>query len=140
VKSMRCMFEGASAFNQNISGWVTTSVIDMSGMFRGASTYNNGGDLLALDTSSVENMDDMFRDASSFKQTANFSSMQRVERLTGMFAGCHADGGCVTRLVNQEAIGLRDQKGRIQDRPVTSQAGRIQAGPATRKRARDSGD
>lgn len=124
VTDMEQMLYKAAVFDQNISGWATGRVADMRGMFQGAHMYDNGGGPLAFDTASVRNMDDMFHDARSFRQKASFSSMQRVETLYDMFTGCHAGGGCVTSLVNPRAMGLDDQRGRIQ------------AGPVTRKRAR----
>ena len=40
VTDMSNMFNGASAFNQDISNWVTSSVTDMNSMFRAASAFN----------------------------------------------------------------------------------------------------
>ena len=34
------MFNGASSFNQDLSNWNTSSVIDMGYMFNGASAFN----------------------------------------------------------------------------------------------------
>ncbi len=61
---MRSMFEGAVAFNADISGWVTSSVTNMHRMFWGATSFNT--DISAWDTSSVQTMGQMFYGAISF--------------------------------------------------------------------------
>ena len=60
----------ATAFNQNINSWDTSSVTDMHTMFDNASAFN--GDISSWDTSSVINMSYMFNGASAFNQ--NISS------------------------------------------------------------------
>jgi surface protein len=40
--SLATMFNGASQFNQNIGGWTTTNVTNMSNMFNNAGIFNNG--------------------------------------------------------------------------------------------------
>eukprot|EP00963_Diacronema_lutheri_P006448 scaffold561_cov380-Pavlova_lutheri.AAC.14 len=47
----------------------TSRITDMSGLFFGASSFNQ--DIDNWDTSSVTNMDNMFRSASSFNQDIN---------------------------------------------------------------------
>ena len=37
---MNNMFQGAAAFNQNISSWNTAKVTDMNAMFSGAALFN----------------------------------------------------------------------------------------------------
>jgi hypothetical protein len=152
VASMRGMFNGAVAFNQPIGNWATGSVTDMSRMLNGAvafnqplqwatgrvtdmshvfdhaEAYDNGGEPLVFDTARVRSMVRMFHSALNFKQRATFSDMSSVSDVFQMFTGCHASGGCVTRLVNPNARGLSDQRGRIQAGPVTR---------GSTKRARD---
>ena len=54
----------ASSFDGDVSGWDTSSVTDMSGMFRDAYSFN--GAIPSWDVSSVTDMSGMFWDASSF--------------------------------------------------------------------------
>jgi len=60
------MFNKASAFDQDISGWAVHSVMDMGYMFYSASTFNQ--DLGAWDTSGATSMHRMFDHASAFDQ------------------------------------------------------------------------
>ena len=48
------MFDGATAFNQDISGWDTAAVTNMSGMFAGATSFNQ--DISGWDTAQVTTM------------------------------------------------------------------------------------
>lgn len=66
VTDMSNMFFGASAFNQDISGWDTGSVTNMSSMFREAASFDQ--DIGGWDTSSVTGMASMFTSATSFNQ------------------------------------------------------------------------
>ena len=75
------MFSGATSFNQDISGWNTSNVISMSGVFQGA-TFN--GDISSWDISKVVSIEDMFSGNTSFNQdisgwdVSNVTDMRRV--------------------------------------------------------------
>ena len=59
------MFSDAFAFNQDLSKWGVSAVINMAHMFSDASAFNQ--DLSKWDVSAVTNMEYMFYTASSFK-------------------------------------------------------------------------
>ena len=63
---MSAMFEGARKFNQDISSWDVSNVIDMSNMFYIVSNFNQ--DISSWDVSNVTNMSKMFCGASNFNQ------------------------------------------------------------------------
>ena len=65
------MFRDASSFNQDISKWDVSNVINMVGIFRGAQAFNNGGqDLNDWDTSNVTSIEYAFNGAKVFNNGA----------------------------------------------------------------------
>ncbi len=89
VDSMTHMFFGATAFNQNIGNWNTSNVETMSSMFSGASSFNQ--DISSWNTSNVTtSMSGMFYGASSFNQDIGGWNTSSVVSMTYMFQNASA--------------------------------------------------
>ena len=63
---MAGMFQGAHAFNQDISSWNVSNVSHMNGMFTHATSFNQ--DLSIWNVSNVSNMSEMFKGATAFNK------------------------------------------------------------------------
>jgi surface protein len=85
VTSMSGVFSGASTFNQPIGHWDTSNVTNMSSMFSGASTFNQS--IGNWDTSNVTNMSSMFSGASTFNQSIGNWDTSNVTSMESMFSG-----------------------------------------------------
>jgi surface protein len=85
VTTMESMFEGATNFNGNISGWDTSSVTSMKFMFVRANSFNQpiGG----WNVSSVTGMHYMFLGAFAFNQPLNSWDTSKVTNMYNMFYG-----------------------------------------------------
>ena len=85
VTDMSWMFDGASAFNQDISDWDVSAATSMEGMFYGASSFNQ--DISTWDVSAVTSMKGMFYDASAFNQDISTWDVSAVTDMSYMFDG-----------------------------------------------------
>ena len=85
VTDMSSMFSGATSFNQNISSWNVTNVINMSSMFSSASSFNQN--IISWNVSNITNMTSMFSGASSFNQNISSWNVSNVTSMSSMFSG-----------------------------------------------------
>ena len=88
-----------ATFNEDISGWDTSSVTEMYDMFGYAPLFN--GDLSAWDTSSVENMYAMFANATSFNGDLSSWDISSATNMLEMFYGATS--------FNQDLCAWRDK-------------------------------
>jgi len=78
------MFGGATSFNGDLSGWDTSSVTDMSGMFSYAASFEGAG-LESWDVGNVTDMSFMFRAASAFNADIKEWATGKVSNMNRMF-------------------------------------------------------
>jgi surface protein len=83
IIDMSYMFNKQLEFNQDISGWDVSSVIDMKYMFYGATKFNQ--DISGWDVSSVNYMSNMFQDATEFNQDISIWDVSSVTDMSAMF-------------------------------------------------------
>lgn len=88
--NMKSMFERARSFNRSLLTWNTTSVTNMSRMFKEASLFDNGGvDLLeangAWTMTNVTDMSFMFQDARRFNRHIYDWNTAKVTTMQGLF-------------------------------------------------------
>lgn len=83
VKNMRSIFNGASAFNQDIGNWNTAAVTNMSYMFNRATIFDQ--DIGNWNTSAVVDMSDMFNGAHEFNQDIGNWDTSAVKKMGDMF-------------------------------------------------------
>lgn len=79
------MFEGCSNFNQDMSGWDTSNITDMSYCFYDCQNLSYGN-LNNWDTSNVTNMDYMFYRTGVNQLEINNWDVSNVTRMVGMFS------------------------------------------------------
>jgi surface protein len=84
LTSMNSMFLNTLSFNNDISSWDTSRVIDMYQMFT-SSGFNS--DISNWNTSKVTNMTYMFSNASSFNSDINNWNTSNVTNMSNMFSG-----------------------------------------------------
>ena len=85
VTNMAGLFQGATAFNSEISSWDTRHVWNMDDMFAGALAFNQP--LNNWNVSQVGFMRRMFQGASAFNQPLNNWNTWTVRDMSGMFRG-----------------------------------------------------
>ncbi|MBL7779721.1 MAG: BspA family leucine-rich repeat surface protein [Saprospiraceae bacterium] len=87
VASLRLMFFGCTNLNSpaNIGTWNTSTIVDMTSMFEGASQFNQpvGG----WNTGLVQFMNSMFRSAAAFNQPIGTWNTASVKNMSRMFDG-----------------------------------------------------
>jgi surface protein len=73
------------SFNQDISGWDVSSVVNMGAMFREAQSFNQG--ISNWDVSNVYSMSTMFLGAASFNQDLSDWCVLNIPSVPSLFAG-----------------------------------------------------
>ena len=85
ITDMSKLFDGKTAFNQDISNWDVSNVNNMNGMFRNAQSFNQPIDI--WNVSNVTQMEEMFSGAYSFNQPIGSWNVSKVNSMEAMFSG-----------------------------------------------------
>ena len=88
VSSMSSMFEGATKANPSVSDWDTSTVNDMSALFKDAVAFDPGSTLSTWGDKfrNAKNMSSMFEGATSFTGAGlSVWNVSEVENMSGMF-------------------------------------------------------
>ena len=88
VTNMSYMFDSTFAFNGNIRNWNTISVTNMFSMFQGTNIFNQ--DISGWNTSQVTNMSKMFQYAIAFNQDIGSWNISQVTNMFGTFRNASA--------------------------------------------------
>ena len=94
VTDMSGMFRGAFSFNGDISDWNVSSVTNMSDMFDGATAFDQPLD--SWNVSSVTKMNSMFSGATSFNGDISDWNVSSVTKMDGMFSGASSFNGDIS--------------------------------------------
>jgi hypothetical protein len=97
---MRDTFEGAAAFNSDISKWITSFVTSLYGTFNKAAAFNS--DMSKWITSSVTGnaMSGTFMDAASFTGTGvDLWNINKVKDMDSIFKNANALNSCNKRKI-----------------------------------------
>tara|TARA_S200000501_G_scaffold268974_1_gene252691 strand:+ start:1294 stop:1632 length:339 start_codon:yes stop_codon:yes gene_type:complete len=76
------MFNGATAFNQDISSWNLGNATSIREMFTGATSFNQ--DISSWDVSNIVNMDIVFTNITSFNQDLSSWDVSSVTNMSEM--------------------------------------------------------
>jgi len=102
VTSMDYVFQGATSFNQQLN-WNTANVTTMQGMFQGATSFNQP---LNWNTANVTNMGYMFYGATSFNQPLTNFNTQNVTDMAYMFCRATAFNQPLTNFNTQNVTDM----------------------------------
>lgn len=86
VKSTQYMFQNCDEFNQDLSMWDVSNVVDMSFMFEGCISFDMP--LNTWNVSNVTNMQGMFKGCESFNGIISSWNVSNVIDMSYMFMGC----------------------------------------------------
>jgi surface protein len=84
ITNIGCAFAGASSFNGDVSGWDVSRCTNMYALFMHATAFNKN--LSRWTVSNVVTMESMFHGASSFCQDLSAWDISNVERMNHIFA------------------------------------------------------
>lgn len=93
IITMKALFYGANAFNQDIGLWNTSSVTDMSQMFSKCIFFNQN--IGNWNTSKVLNMSYMFSETFRFNQDLNNWDTSMVQDMSNMFYSAYIFNGLI---------------------------------------------
>lgn len=84
------MFNGAASFNKTINFLDFSSAVEIWGLMRNCSSWNNAGQDLELDCKEIENLSFMFQNCVAFNQPIDKCNFSSVRLLSNTFEGASA--------------------------------------------------
>ena len=104
VTNMSYMFDSTFAFNGNIRNWNTISVTNMFSMFQGTTIFNQ--DISGWNTSQVTNMSEMFQYAIAFNQDIGSWNTSQVTNMFGTFRNAYAFNQNISGWITSSVINM----------------------------------
>ena len=104
VKSTQYMFQNCDGFNQDLSTWDVSNVVDMSYMFEGCALFDMP--IGVWNVSNVTNMQGMFKGCEVFDAAIGAWNVANVTDMSYIFKGCQSFNAVITNWKPLNAVDM----------------------------------